>query len=83
MKKSVYFQAKVERSKCFMVSSAFQFVEYSAFYRTVDVENSIFEFFVSPDMVDIFLDVIRALKEIEVVEWCKEMPNRLIHESTD
>jgi hypothetical protein len=78
MTKSLYFQAHVERSKCHVVSSTFQFVEHVAFYRTVDVENSVFEFFVSPDMPDIFLDVVRALQKIGVIHWCKEMPNRLV-----
>ena len=77
MIESTYFQAHVERSKCHVVSSTFQFVEYVAFYLTVDVENSIIEFFVSPDMVDIFLDVVAALQKINVIHWCKEMPNRL------
>lgn len=78
MQKSTYFNAKIERSKCHIVSSTFQFVEHVAFYRTIDIENSIFEFFVAPDVVDVFLDVMRALEEIDVVHWCKEMPNRLI-----
>lgn len=77
MHNSTYFQAHVERSKAHMVSSVFQFVENVAFYRTVDVENSIFEFFVSPDLVDVFLHVIQSLEKIGAVHWCKEMPNRL------
>lgn len=77
MQNSIYFHAKIERSKCYLVSATFQFVEHVAFYRTVDVENSIFEFFVSPDLTDVFLDVIQALQEISVVEWCEPMPNRL------
>ena len=79
MQKSTYFHAKVERSKCHMVSSTFQFVEHVAFYRTIDVENSILEFFVAPDLVDVFLDVMKAFEKINVVHWYEEKPNRLIN----
>jgi hypothetical protein len=81
MKHSAYFHVKIERSKCSWVSSTFQFVEHVAFYRTIDVENSIFEFFVSPDLIDVFLHTIDALTKISVVEWCKLLPNRLAIES--
>ena len=75
MKKSTYFQAKVERSKAHVISSTFQFVEHVAFYRTFDVKEHIWEFFVPADMVDV-LDVIRALKEIDVIHSCEEKTNR-------
>ena len=78
MNKSIYFLAEVERTKCHIVSSTFQFVEHIAFYRTIDVEKSILEFFVAPDVVDVFLDVMQALKKINVVYSYEEKQNRLI-----
>ena len=77
MHKSIYFQAKVERSKAYVVSSTFQFVEHVAFYRTFNVEDQIWEFFVAPDLVDVFLDVIEKLKKNNVIDWCEEKNNRL------
>jgi len=54
MQYSLYFQAHVKKELCWIVSSTLRFTEYVAFDRTLDKEQSIFEFFVAPDLQDVF-----------------------------
>ncbi len=80
MNYSLYFQADVKKELCWMVTSSLRFTEYVAFDRAFDREQSIFEFFVSPDMEDVFLNVMQKLQEVGVIVTLKKMPNRLMFE---
>ena len=77
---SVYYQARVQQELCWMVTSTMRFSDHVAFDRTVDKENSVFEFFVSPDLEHVFLDVAHKLMEQGVILDLKKMENRLKHE---
>ena len=78
MKYSLYFQAHATKELCWMITSALRFTEHIAFDRAFDKEQSIFEFFVSPDGEDVFLDVMHKLEKEGIVFNIKKMPNRLI-----
>ena len=75
---SLYFQAHVKKELCWMVSSTLKYVDHVAFDRTLDKDESLFEFFVSPDCEDDFLDMMDKLAKRGVILTLKKMPNRLI-----
>ncbi len=51
---SSYYQAHVNPSMCLFVTSALKSYEHLLFDRTIDVPNSIFEFFVAPSVESCF-----------------------------
>lgn len=81
MSYSLYFQAHATKELCWLVTSSLRFSEYVAFDRAFDSEQSIFEFFVAPDMEDVFLDVMRKLEQAGVISNLRKLPNRLAVES--
>ncbi|MBI2344684.1 hypothetical protein HYV10_01270 [Candidatus Dependentiae bacterium] len=78
MSYSVYYQARVQKELCWFVTSTVRFCEHVAFDRTIDKEESIFEFFVAPDLEEAFLDIAYKLLKKGVFLDFKKMPNRLI-----
>ena len=81
MNYSLYFQATVTKELCWMVTSSLRFTEHIAFDRALIKDQSLFEFFVSPDGVDTFLDVMSKLEKEGVIFNLVQLPNRLINES--
>jgi len=77
---SLYYQAEVERSKCWIVSATLRYHEHLAFDRAFDVEKSIFEFFVSPDFEGDFLRVMLVLEKAGMIFDLKKLPNRIQQE---
>ncbi|MBP9764837.1 hypothetical protein KBD08_00690 [Candidatus Babeliales bacterium] len=78
MNYSVYYQARVQKELCWFITSGIRFYEHVAFDRTIDKEQSIFEFYVAPDLEDVFLEVMQGLKKRGVVLDLQKLPNRLI-----
>lgn len=77
MSYSLYYQAHATKELCWMVTSALRFTEHIVFDRAYDKEQSIFEFFVSPDAEDVFLDVMRKLEKEGILFNIQKLPNRL------
>lgn len=77
MKYSIYYQAHVQKELCWLVTASVRFSEHVAFDRTLDKEESIFEFFVAPDLEHVFLDVAQKLLDRGVFLTLTKMPNRL------
>lgn len=75
---SVYYQARVQKEQAWMVTSAIRFLDHVAFDRTLDKEQSIFEFFVSPDLEVEFLDVAHRLLVKGVFLSLDKLHNRMI-----
>lgn len=80
MNYSVYYQARVQKELCWMVTSTLRFCEHVAFDRTLEKDDSIFEFFVAPDMEDVFLDVAHKLLKRGIFLDLQKLPNRLMIE---
>lgn len=78
MKYSLYYQARVQKELCWMVTASLRFCEHVAFDRTVEKDDSIFEFFVAPDLESVFLDVAQKLLDRGVFLDLQKLPNRLI-----
>jgi hypothetical protein len=78
MNYSIYYQARVQKELCWIVTSSVRFCEHVAFDRAVDKDESIFEFFVAPDMEVEFLDVAHKLLKKGIFLDLQKLPNRLI-----
>lgn len=76
MRYSIYYQAHVQKELCWLVTASVRFCEHVAFDRTIDKQESLFEFFVSPDLEDVFLDVAKKLLDRGVLLDLKKLPNR-------
>lgn len=76
-----YYTGQVERSKVWVLVSALRGTEHICFDRTVDVQNSIFEFFVPNSTEHIFLDVMKYLQKDGVLLSLEKKENRLIHQN--
>jgi hypothetical protein len=73
----VYYQAHVKRSDCWFLTAVLRSFEHMAFDRTLDVENSLFEFFVAPQAERYFLEVMLFFEQKGIVTNCVRLPNRL------
>ena len=72
-----YYQAHVKRSECWFVTAVLKSFEHMSFDRTIDVERSIFEFFVPSDMEQKFLDLMADFTRRGLVSNLQKLPNRL------
>lgn len=79
-KYSLYYTARVERSKCWFLTAVVRGTEYICFDRAIDKYESIFEFFVPPSYEAVFCQVMEYLKKEKVVLEYHQAENRLIHE---
>ncbi len=73
-----YYTGAVERSKVWVLVSALRGTEHICFDRTLDVQSSVFEFFVPHDTEHIFLQVMDYLKKDGVLLSLEKKENRLI-----
>lgn len=73
-----YYQAHVPREHCWFLTATIRSYEHMAFDRTLDKENSIFEFFVPQDMEPLFLQVMARFEKEGIIQNLQNLPNRLI-----
>lgn len=76
-----YYQAQVDRAKTLYVVAILRSLDHMVFDRTLNVEESIFEFFVPQDKKEQFLEIMRYFQDQKLVSNLKELPNRLITEA--
>jgi len=72
-----YYQAHVQPQKAWFVVAILKSFEHMLFDRTLDVGNSIFEFYVSPSAEPYFLEVMAYMQQQGYVLDLKKLPNRL------
>jgi len=72
-----YYQAHVNGTFCWFVTALLRSYEHMVFDRTIDVENSILEFFVAPGAERHFLSIMSYFQEQGYIDQLKELPNRL------
>lgn len=75
----VYYQAHVNRPLCWFVTGALRSYEHIAFDRTIDIDKSIFEFFVPCSTEIYFLEVMAYFQEQGLVSNIVKLPNRLFN----
>lgn len=77
MNKCLYYQAHVIIKTTNIFVAAFRFYEHSAFDRTLDASQGIFEFFVPEDQETRFLKVIGYLESRGLLHSVIKCENRL------
>ncbi len=77
MKLCLYYRAKIKKELCWLVTSTLRYSEHLAFDRCYDKEQSIFEFFVAPDLEHVFLGVMQKFEKHGISSELTAMPNRL------
>jgi hypothetical protein len=78
MKYCLYYRAKIKKELCWLVTSTLRYSEHLAFDRCYDKENSIFEFFVAPDLNSVFLSIMAKFEKHGIASECQQIPNRLL-----
>jgi hypothetical protein len=73
-----YYQAHVVRSQVWFFVAILRSFDHVSFDRTLDVKNSVFEFFVPAAMEPYFLEIMASLKNEGVVHDITKLPNRLL-----
>lgn len=76
-----YYQAHVDRPKTLFLVAALRSFEHMVFDRTLNVHESIFEFYVPEDMEKYFLAVIAHFEQQGIVTNLIKKENRLITEA--
>lgn len=72
-----YYQARVVRQRCWFLTAHLHSEDHLAFDRTIDKQQSIFEFFVPPANEQYFEQTMELMQREGVVEEWQKMPNRL------
>lgn len=76
MRFSIYYQALVERERTWFFVGILRSFEHLAFERTLDTSSGTFEFFVSPDLEPVFLELMHHFKAIGIVRQLTKLSNR-------
>ncbi len=73
-----YYQAQVDPAHGWFFVGVLRSFEHMAFDRTLDVQTSLFEFFVPQDTEEHFLDLMDYFQQEQIVSELRKLPNRLI-----
>jgi len=77
MKCGSYYQAQVDPAHGWFFVGVLRSFEHMAFDRTLDVQTSLFEFFVPQDTEKYFLDLMDYFKQEQIISNLNKLPNRL------
>jgi len=78
-----YYQATIARRESWFFVAVLHSYDHMSFDRTLDIQNSVFEFFVPQATEHYFLEAIKQLEERGLVFDFKKLPNRLAQEGKD
>lgn len=78
----LYYQAHVQRKYCWFLVGILRSFENMTFDRTIDKENSIFEFYVPKLMKRHFEELLAFFMKEKIIFWYTQMPNRLLKDNT-
>lgn len=73
-----YYQAKVKESDVWFLVAVLRSFEHLTFDRTLEKENSIFEFFVPSDNEQHFLQIMHYFQKQLIIEHLVKHENRLL-----
>lgn len=71
-----YYQANVERERCWFLTASLRSYEHIAFDRTLDPATSLFEFFVPESTEKYFLTVMEYYQSQGLIKNLQKLPNR-------
>ena len=80
MKYCLYYRAKIKKELCWLVTSTLRYSEHLAFDRCYDKQNSIFEFFVAPDLQNVFVSIMEKFEKHGISSELEQLPNRLMND---
>ena len=72
-----YYTANVDRHQSYFFVAIIKAYDNMVFDRTIDLETSLFEFFVAPDYEEQFLSVMATFETQGLVSNLSKLPNRL------
>lgn len=72
----LYYTARVEKKRCWLLTSILRGTEHVVFDRSLDPQESTFEFFVPASMEPVFLAIMRYMHTQGVVDNLEKLPNR-------
>ena len=72
-----YYTANVDRHQSYYFVAIIKAFDNMVFDRTIDVEESLFEFFVAPAYEQQFLDIMAHFERQGLVANLRKLPNRL------
>lgn len=72
-----YYQATISRRECWFFVAVLHSYDHMSFDRTVDIDHSIFEFFVPESTEPYFLEAIAQMINLGLVTNFEKLPNRL------
>ena len=78
MKYCLYYRAHIKKELCWLVTSTLRYSEHVAFDRCYDKEQSIFEFFVAPELCDVFLSIMTNFEKHGISSDLICLENRLL-----
>jgi len=78
MQYCTYYQAHVPREHCWFLTATLRSYEHVAFDRTLDKEQSIFEFLVPESQEPLFLQVMSRFEAEGVIKDLQKFPNRFV-----
>lgn len=79
----LYYQAKLKKEMCWLVTSTLRYSEHLVFDRCYNKEESIFEFFVIPDFDHVFISIMQKFESEGIVLAYEKLPNRLMQEGEE
>jgi hypothetical protein len=77
-----YYQARVKKEDVWFLTAVLRSFEHMAFDRTINKEESLFEFFVAPALEETFLAIMEYFKKHDIVYDLQKLPNRLSDPAT-
>jgi hypothetical protein len=77
MNTCLYYQAHVDKQRCWFFVAVLRSFEHMSFDRTLDKQTSLFEIFVPHSMQKIFEGIMCDLYALDIVIDWKQLPNRL------
>lgn len=73
----LYYQAEVERARCWLFVACLRSFEHLAFDRTLDATTSTFEFYVPPLLAKQFENIMHEFAAMGLISNLRQLDNRL------
>lgn len=77
MNTCLYYQAHVDKQRCWFFVAVLRSFEHMSFDRTLDKETSLFEIFVPHAAQEMFESIMNELYAQDIVIDWQSLPNRL------
>lgn len=76
----LYYCAQLKKEHVWLITATLKSFEHLAFDRTIDKQQSIFEFFVPELNKSTFVAIMNRFQDLGYITWWEERENRLLTE---